>query len=416
MIKEITVCLLMICLSGFASSVMAAETPGNKSAVVQFPQDYIDKSNQVQEVSQSAPSPDNYGVKVGEKGDAYINNNEFRKNYQSVQRGNDTEIIDCSKCKSGESCRNCHAGAKSAVVVNVVNSAQTQKTPVDRQYRYLPMQSENDSQTNPYFMMLSRQRLLAKTDSRGGDEYFESTSKKQTDQNIIAIQEAPKKNNGFFRSNLGWDNKFYVSLYGGKNIGGSAEYTSKIKTSSSSAFSNNFTADADYNSGKALGVALGTSYRIPFLSGFRSEIAASANDFTAESTINNKTYTVANAYGSGRLYSLDYNIYIDFLRQVSKIYPSIGGGIGLSRFTMNSPQVDSIFGPSYNLSAYLNYDISDSSSIFAGIRVRMMRDKDGLTNNSINKKADETLQNSYENVVDVKGFKLTTFEIGLRFS
>ena len=76
MIKEITVCLLMICLSAF-SSVMAAETPGNKSAVVQFPQDYIDKSKQVQEVSQSAPNPDNYGVKVGEKRDAYINNNEF---------------------------------------------------------------------------------------------------------------------------------------------------------------------------------------------------------------------------------------------------------------------------------------------------------------------------------------------------
>ena len=84
---------------------------------------------------------------------------------------------------------------------------------------------------------------------------------------------------------------------------------------------------------------------------------------------------------------------------------------------MSTPDLDTVFGPSYNMSMYLNYDISTSSSLFAGVRIRALKDKDGISSNSVNKSSDGVLQDvSYGNEVDEKSFKLTTFEIGLRFS
>lgn len=386
--------------------------------VVEFPQEYFkDKKKQ----SESEETTTTQESKIGTKGDKFITKSEYDKKYSSIPKGNESKIVKCP-CPSGNCQGNCHV----KVIVN-------NKTG-DKQYKYIPVQSENDAQTNPYFMMIARQRVMAKTESAESTVFKmpEQTKKdvKKEEQKPVVQQPVVKKPE---------KTRFYTSVVLGFSTGGKAHFVSKEETGGYSSTGGvtstdgpitNFSLDRGYGTSPYMSVAFGVERKL-LLSAVRFDISSSFRMLYTESMTNvvqtrtaNGTnvasFTIDSKYGNGGLYTLEGNVSLDILKQVTPVYFSVGAGGGLGYFSFQQPSAEGAVFPVFSLFAHLNFDLDSGNTFFIGPKITMSPGG-SMTNNQTDRDSNSANTNLYDSrlvysrTVEISDFSIYGIEAGMRF-
>ncbi len=402
-------CILLLFLLLVCTSNVYAE----EKKPLEFPPEYFKEVGSSDEQVINGIRSD---TKVGRKTDKFITKEEYDVNYANVKKGNDSKIVKCP-CESGDCSRNCH--------VNVIINNKTG----ERQYRYIPVTSENDSQANPYFMMLARQRLIAKTDKEEAGVFKIPEVKAQQ---VITPPKDPRPNK----------NRFYTSITLGTSIGGSAKFISKETTGVYNAATGvtaspgesdieNFSLDREYGKSPYFAVAVGVEKPTFGYSALRFDISSAMHSLnsgsnknisqTRMSGVDAANFNIDKDYGSGHFYNLSFNASFDFLRQVSWIYPSIGAGVGVAYFEFKTPAAAGGVAPMFSLFAHINMDIDSQKTFFVGFRSTILGKGRTFANNYTDRDlnsantgltADRLL---YDRNIEFSKFSTHGIEAGIRF-
>jgi len=349
------------------------------------------------------------GFENGKVDDIFLNYDEYKKSYKNIEKGNTSNIVKCP-CEGKTKCTNrgCH------VKPYINQKGQTQ-------YRFIPVPTETDEQINPYFMMMSRQRLMANINEKPNLEAALTP----------VIQPKPEL---VHKSNI----KFYTSISGSSATGSSSMTSTEVGgiwqnkvVPDSNGEITNFTLSKNYTKRSIFGsVALGIEKDIPLMSAIRFEIFSSfgrlsglaSNLVSTREVAGNKAYfNPSDNYGNMNVYQLGANIHIDTFKRIFKIYPSFGGGVSVANLELTAPSNASGFVPLYSLFIHLNYDISNEKTIFAGVKLITTQHSNTLHNNYTDKDlnvANTKIYNDrilYDRNIEISQLKLLAFEVGFRF-
>lgn len=416
-----------------------------------FPDSYFEDREDVVRNSKNMKEFEN-----GKVGDKFIDFNEYKNNYKDLERGNTTNIIKCPcKCKKKPcSCKNdsCHVKPENMPAGIVATDPKSQ-------YRFVPVPMETDEQVNPYFMMLTRQRLMAQTatcpNNDCGKEIKQNNPEQKNNQ-MNPFKQQNVRNSKF---------KFYRSLIFGMTSG-SASFTSmetpgkavgndpnnviptglptnimhsEIGANDDGSYTN-YTLQKDYSRGKsqAFSLTAGVEYDFSYLfSVMRIEIMASGyllngsisnlkNNYRYQTILfsdNYANFAVQDTYGNSRLYVVSLNTHLDFMKKVLPIYPSIGIGLGggYMNFDGSTNLEGKMVGPLLNTFLHGNIDIDDGSTLFGGIKLtRLLIDptfKNSYTDRDVNS-ANTNIKDFrvlYDRTAKMENLRIIAIEGGLRF-
>ncbi len=369
----------------------AAAPQSSKDAA--FPDTYFDGTNNVRKVE----NPN--ATESGKIGDKFITNQD---SLAKMERGNTSSVVKCPCKKSGGNCGGCHLKPTKDTAALI---------PAATQYRFIPMPTETDEQMNPYFMMLSRQRLVANTSKF---EPMPAPPPPNVPSKAQIIQ--PSFSTGLI----------YKFISGGA-LTGSGQFTSSEtagtgtagNVTASSSEVDNFRIDKNYSRGGSKFLSLGGGIKLnKFL---RGEISTSINKLSGDATITNLrgyTFDTSNSYGNGYLYMMGLTGYIDIMSDTKAFYPSFGAGIHTGYLNLPELSTGGAISSLYTLSAHLNFVMDSNTVFFAGIKRIMSKQSYEFESSYTETTTSTSLSDARilaDRSVTVDPFTLSAIEIGFRF-
>lgn len=376
-----------------------------------FPDNYFDSNT---ENKKSKPNI----FENGKVGDEFIKNQD---SIAHIERGNPSEVVKCP-CKKKGGCGGCHL--KSTKETSAI-------IPQPTQYRFIPMPAETDEQINPYFMMLSRQRLLSNTTTKEVKMLPPPPAPKPPPEppKIIAPRQ-PFRPYNFLSFGSIMSGASTITSYETSGTGTAGNIVA------SSAEIKNFTVNKAYDSGQSINLGGGFSLQ----NEYRFEFAGSVNKILGSSTLTNErlneastadtgdmiNFNIDSNYGNAYLYTIGANGFMDMrdTEIIAGMYPSIGAGLHFGYMQLNQGNANGVMMPIYTLSAQLNYDIDETMTMFIGAR-HTMANKDFTFDNSYTDRSDSVDDSNNKALLDnriladrnvkVSGFSVTAIEVGFRF-
>lgn len=426
-----------LCIVLFLINVLNANSAESKKPI-EFPESYF--KNQQSTDAEKTKDPED--IVPSGKDDQFLNYDEYSKVRSKIEKGNASNVKKCNCI--GSNCSYCHININRQyggdINANVSN------------FRVLPIPDITDKQINPYFMTLSRQRLMTNT---GNDEAFTMPKEPSIISEIEKQESLAKKSGVLNKSNKTWRGYKFISI--GRGIAGSgARFTSKESgyLDKSSNFSGtlpsettnfefekrgmagshfSFGGGVERDLAKFLGVRVELDVSVGNLSGSGKKTSEPGIDITEASGVTtnaDRTFNVSNSYGDMRYYSVGGTVFFDLMKNGSFIYPSIGGGV-VGRYIdfQGNPNAKGLIMMS-SIAGQLNIPIDANSTLFVGVKyLRPFESISTFKNNSTDivtnsdsssiddkveyQRKDDRYINKRE--IEMKDFSTIVFDIGIRF-
>ncbi|QED23694.1 hypothetical protein [Candidatus Deianiraea vastatrix] len=377
-----------------------------------FPSDYFDSNDE--------PSKPNtvQNFQQGKQGDEFIKTQDF--DLKKFENGNLSDIIKCPCPKGKKSCKQSTCHQKPLILQPEPQQAGK------IQYRFIPVPTESDEQINPYFMMLSRQRLIANT-TKETPQIVKPESKAPTQAAKAPIPVAKQMQLMDIRPNY----RFYGAFSFAYKSTGSTSFTSSeqpaiINTNTGLITPNgnmktNFSLDKDYTKITSLSVAGGLELRTILASAIRLELSSVYSKGSGQ--ISNFKNQVAiskpsDEYGNFIMYQAGFSAHFDLFRYKFKLYPSYGKGSSIGSITFLGSGGSSASKDQISIKStyfHINYDISDNTTLFVGNRTSIISPFNAFNEKTDVLNAVDTDRMLYDRQIYAKETTINTTEIGLRF-